>query len=165
MASISTFAAGRRRRDVAGLRTPRLARIAREFTTTTKLSLTRGPKATIKPWCPTPRLFTRSMNKLGGDLRFIARDASHLAAGVGLIGNTTNSNVAFGPRAVEALTGTTSDEVREVVAAEAFTFEPLRGRLTLVATDNGWWPRSFVTSTTASRRRCSTNGGAGSLRE
>jgi UDP-N-acetylmuramoylalanine--D-glutamate ligase len=99
-----------------------------------KLSLTRaeGDHQTLVPDTET---FHQIDEQLGGDLRFIARDASHLAAALGLIGNHNDSNVALALAAVEALTGTTVDEVREVVAAEAFTFEPLRGRLTLVATE------------------------------
>jgi UDP-N-acetylmuramoylalanine--D-glutamate ligase len=99
-----------------------------------KLSLTRaeGDHRTLVPDTPT---FHQIENELGGELRYVERDTSHLAAALGLIGNHNNCNVALALAAVEALTGTSVDDVRVAVATQAFTFEPLRGRLTLVATE------------------------------
>jgi UDP-N-acetylmuramoylalanine--D-glutamate ligase len=99
-----------------------------------KLSLTRaeGEHRTLVPDTST---FHQIGSELGGDLHYVESDATHLATALGLIGAHNNSNVALALAAVEALTGTSVDEVRTAVAAQAFTFEPLRGRLTLVASE------------------------------
>ncbi len=99
-----------------------------------KLSLTRaeGDHRTLVPDTST---FHQIENELGGELRYVESDTTHLAAALGLIGAHNNSNVALALAAVEALTGTSVDDVRTAVAAQAFTFEPLRGRLTLVASE------------------------------
>jgi UDP-N-acetylmuramoylalanine--D-glutamate ligase len=99
-----------------------------------KLSLTRaeGEHRTLVPDTAT---FHQIESELGGELRYVKADTSHLAAALGLIGAHNHSNVALALAAVETLTGTSADEVRAAVAAQTFTFEPLRGRLTLVATE------------------------------
>ena len=99
-----------------------------------KLSLTRaeGDHRTLVPDTST---FHQIDDQLGGELRFVARDTSHLAAALGLIGAHNNSNVALALAVVEALTDTPVHDVRTAVEGEAFTFEPLRGRLTLVASE------------------------------
>lgn len=99
-----------------------------------KLSLTRaeGDHRTLVADNPT---FHQIENQLGGELRYVASDSSHLGAALGLIGAHNNSNVALALAAVEALTGVTIDDVRAAVSQQAFAFEPLRGRLTLVATE------------------------------
>jgi UDP-N-acetylmuramoylalanine--D-glutamate ligase len=99
-----------------------------------KLSLTRaeGEHRTLVPDTPT---FHEIEDELGGELGYVERDTSHLAEALGLIGAHNNSNVALALAAVETLTGTSVDDVRAAVTTQAFTFEPLRGRLTLVATE------------------------------
>jgi UDP-N-acetylmuramoylalanine--D-glutamate ligase len=99
-----------------------------------KLSLTRaeGDHRTLVPDTTT---FHQIESEIGGELRYVNPDTSHLAEALGLIGAHNNSNVALALAAVETLTGTSVDEVRIAVAAQAFTFEPLRGRLTFVASE------------------------------
>ncbi|HVA70294.1 MAG TPA: UDP-N-acetylmuramoyl-L-alanine--D-glutamate ligase [Acidimicrobiales bacterium] len=99
-----------------------------------KLSLTRaeGDHHTLVPDTAT---FHQIESELGGDLRYVASDTGHLAAALGLIGAHNNANVALALAAVGALTGISEDDVRDAVTAQAFTFEPLRGRLTLVASE------------------------------
>ena len=101
-----------------------------------KLSLTRawGPHQTLVPDNPS---FHGVADQLGGDLTFIAPDETHLAAALGLMGAHSNSNVALALRAVAELTGRDIDDVRELVREQASRFEPLRGRLTLAATEEG----------------------------
>jgi len=99
-----------------------------------KLSLTRdaGDHQTLVADNAT---FHEIQDQLGGDLRYVASDTKHLGAALGLIGAHNDANVALALSAVEALTGISSDDVRAAVTARAFTFEPLRGRLTLVANE------------------------------
>jgi UDP-N-acetylmuramoylalanine--D-glutamate ligase len=74
-------------------------------------------------------------DQIGGDLHFVAPDTSGLSQALGLIGAHNDSNVALALRAVETLTGVESSVLHEAVAKNAGNFEPLRGRLTLVATE------------------------------
>jgi UDP-N-acetylmuramoylalanine--D-glutamate ligase len=84
---------------------------------------------------PDNATFRQIQDQLGGELRYVESDATHLAAALGLIGAHNNANVALALVVVETLTGVDADELREAVAREAYRFEPLRGRLTLVATE------------------------------
>ena len=98
-----------------------------------KLSLTRaeGAHHTLVPDNIT---FRQIQDQLGGDLRYVESDAGHLAAALGLIGAHNNANVGLALAVVETLTGVDGRELRDAVEREAYRFEPLRGRLTLVAT-------------------------------
>jgi UDP-N-acetylmuramoylalanine--D-glutamate ligase len=99
-----------------------------------KLSLTRawGEHVTLVPDNAT---FHGVADQLGGELAFVEPDATHLAASLGLMGAHNNSNVALALHAVAMLTGRDVEVVRERVRELASTFEPLRGRLTLVASE------------------------------
>ncbi len=99
-----------------------------------KLSLTRawGEHVTLVPANAT---FHGVADQLGGELTFVEPDATHLAASLGLMGAHSNSNVALALRCVAMLTGRDVEIVRERVRERASTFEPLRGRLTLVASE------------------------------
>jgi UDP-N-acetylmuramoylalanine--D-glutamate ligase len=99
-----------------------------------KLSLTRaaGDHRTLVADSATLRALR---DQIGGDLHFVAPDSSGLAVALGLIGAHNDSNVALALRAVETLTGVESSTLRAAVEANAGNFEPLRGRLTLVATE------------------------------
>lgn len=101
---------------------------------TDKLALTRAPGAhrTLVPDSP---VFREVGDQLGGDVAFIGADRSHLASSLGLLGPHSESNVALALAAVALSTGTPVDEVRRRVLENASTFVPLRGRLTLVATE------------------------------
>jgi UDP-N-acetylmuramoylalanine--D-glutamate ligase len=97
-----------------------------------KLSFTRarGEHRTLVADAPTLR---EHEPEIGGELTFVASDTEHLATALGLIGEHNDSNVALALAAVEALTGVGDDALRSAVRARAHEFEPLRGRLTLVA--------------------------------
>ncbi len=97
-----------------------------------KLSLTRaiGKHHTLVPDTPS---FRQLADEIGGDVSFIAPDETKLAAALGLLGVHSNSNVALALHGVGLLTHQSVDEVRARALASASTFEPLRGRLTLVA--------------------------------
>ena len=101
---------------------------------TDKLSLTNaeGEHVTMVPDDAT---FRGVAERLGGERRFVAPDTTGLAASLGLMGAHSDSNVALALHAVAQLTGRTLDDVEQRVRAMASTFEPLRGRLTLVATE------------------------------
>ncbi len=101
---------------------------------TDKLSLTRAEGAHLTLVADTP-LLRQLGDRMGGDVHYVAGDSSHLAATLGLIGTHNDSNVALALAAVTALTGAKADIVRETVASQASNFEPLRGRLTLVAVE------------------------------
>ena len=100
-----------------------------------KLSLTRaeGAHQTLVPDNVT---FRRIQDQLGGELRYVESDTSHLAAALGLIGAHNNANVALALAVVETLTGVDASELRAAVEKESYRFEPLRGRLTLVAKES-----------------------------
>jgi UDP-N-acetylmuramoylalanine--D-glutamate ligase len=74
-------------------------------------------------------------DQIGGDVDLVAPDTTGLAAELGLIGSHNDSNVALALRAVATLTGVEPAAVRDSIAAVASSFTPLRGRLTLVATE------------------------------
>jgi UDP-N-acetylmuramoylalanine--D-glutamate ligase len=99
-----------------------------------KLSLTRAEGAHVT-LVPDNATFRQIQDRLGGELRYVESDTTHLAAALGLIGAHNNANVSLALAVVETLTGVDADELREAVAPEAYRFEPLRGRLTLVATE------------------------------
>jgi UDP-N-acetylmuramoylalanine--D-glutamate ligase len=100
-----------------------------------KLSLTRtgGDHDTLVPDTPTLRAVA---DRLGGELVFVPADRTHLAASLGLMGAHSNSNVALALDATARLTGRSVDEVRSRVRDLAHLFEPLRGRLSLVASED-----------------------------
>lgn len=97
-----------------------------------KLSLTRAGDDHVT-LVPELVLFHEMRDQLGGDVAFIAPDDTGLATALGLLGAHSDSNVALALDAVARLTATPLDEVRDLVAAHAGEFIPLRGRLTLVA--------------------------------
>ena len=99
-----------------------------------KLSLTRceGAHHTLVPDVP---IFHDVRDQLGGDVRFVKSDHTGVAASLGLLGSHSDSNVALAFEAVSTVTGLPVEEVREAVRNSATKFEPLRGRLTLVATE------------------------------
>ncbi|MFY9782820.1 MAG: UDP-N-acetylmuramoyl-L-alanine--D-glutamate ligase [Acidimicrobiales bacterium] len=74
-------------------------------------------------------------DQIGGDVEIVVPDTTGLAAALGLIGAHNDSNVALALRAVETLTGIEAEKLRAKVHGLADTFVPLRGRLTLVATE------------------------------
>jgi UDP-N-acetylmuramoylalanine--D-glutamate ligase len=99
-----------------------------------KLSLTRasGPHRTLVPDTPT---FRGLAGRLGGEVGFIAADSDGLAARLGLVGAHNDGNVALALAAASSLTGAAVADVRSAVQAHATEFVPLRGRLTLVASE------------------------------
>ncbi len=100
-----------------------------------KLSFTRaiGEHHTLVPDIPS---FRELADEFGGDVSFIAPDETKLAAALGLLGAHSNSNVALALRGVALLTHRSVDEVRARALDSASTFEPLRGRLTLVVIED-----------------------------
>ncbi len=84
---------------------------------------------------PDNETFRSIASELGGELRFIAPDEHHLSASLGLLGGHNSSNVALALAATATLTARTVDDVRAAVLPRAHEFEPLRARLTLVATE------------------------------
>ena len=100
-----------------------------------KLSLTRaaGPHHTLVAESATLR---EVRDQIGGEVDYVAPDTTGLAASLGLIGSHNNSNVALALTAVATLTGVDPETLRESIASVASTFTPLRGRLTLVATED-----------------------------
>jgi UDP-N-acetylmuramoylalanine--D-glutamate ligase len=100
-----------------------------------KLSLTRatGPHHTLIADSATLR---DSRDQIGGEVDIVAPDTTGLAQALGLIGAHNDSNVALALRAVETLTGVKATTLRQTVQSVAESFTPLRGRLTLVATED-----------------------------
>ncbi len=74
-------------------------------------------------------------NELGGDVTFVAPDETGLATSLGLLGAHNDTNVALALHAAALVTNRTIDDVRSRVLESAGTFEPLRGRLTAVASE------------------------------
>jgi len=99
-----------------------------------KLSLTRAAGSHVTLVADTPVL-RQLKSEIGGELHYVPGDASHLAAALGLIGAHNDSNVALALAAVASLTGSAADDLRAAVAARAGSFQPLPGRLTLVAAE------------------------------
>ncbi|MGD0691158.1 MAG: UDP-N-acetylmuramoyl-L-alanine--D-glutamate ligase [Acidimicrobiales bacterium] len=75
-------------------------------------------------------------DQIGGDVTFVAPDVTHLASVLGLLGAHNDANVALALSSAALLTDNSVDEVRARVIDSASTFEPLRGRLTSVASEN-----------------------------
>jgi UDP-N-acetylmuramoylalanine--D-glutamate ligase len=100
-----------------------------------KLSLTRaaGEHRTLVPDTIT---FRELANEIGGEVSFIAPEETILAADLGLLGAHNDSNVALALHGVALLSRRSVDEVRARVLNSASAFEPLRGRLTLVASES-----------------------------
>jgi UDP-N-acetylmuramoylalanine--D-glutamate ligase len=73
--------------------------------------------------------------QIGGTLRYVASDTTSLATSLGLIGEHNDSNVALALAATADLTGRSVDVVRAAAEQRASDFTPLRGRLTLVASE------------------------------
>jgi UDP-N-acetylmuramoylalanine--D-glutamate ligase len=99
-----------------------------------KLSLTRatGEHRTLVADNETMRELA---GEIGGDVTFVAADTTTLAASLGLLGAHSNSNVALALESAAELTRRSVEEVRSRVTDSANQFEPLRGRLTLVASE------------------------------
>ncbi len=99
-----------------------------------KLSLTRadGPHRTL---VPDTAAFRDVTDQLGGAVTFVHADTHLLASALGLLGSHSDSNVALALATVSALTGEPAEKIRALAAAQASTFVPLRGRLTLVASE------------------------------
>ena len=99
-----------------------------------KLSFTRaaGPHHTLVAESATLR---EVRDQIGGEVDYVVPDTTGLAADLGLIGSHNDSNVALALRAVATLTGIDPMTLRESIASVASEFTPLRGRLTLVATE------------------------------
>lgn len=100
-----------------------------------KLSLTRadGWHRTLVPESSDLRTVA---DQLGGDVTFVDADSHELAGALGLLGAHNASNVALGLAAVQVLTGQPLERVTTVVTERASAFEPLRGRLTLIANES-----------------------------
>jgi UDP-N-acetylmuramoyl-L-alanine---L-glutamate ligase len=100
-----------------------------------KLSLTRasGDHRTLVAGSATLR---NAVDEIGGDVSFIDADDTDLAASLGLLGAHNNTNVALALHGVALITERNVDDVRSRVLDSASAFEPLRGRLTLVAREN-----------------------------
>jgi UDP-N-acetylmuramoyl-L-alanine---L-glutamate ligase len=75
-------------------------------------------------------------SQIGGTLRYVANDSISLATTLGLIGEHNGGNVALALVAAATLTGEPVDAVRTAVERRASEFTPLRGRLTLVASES-----------------------------
>ena len=107
------------------------------------------------PSSPTTRRCANWPTEIGGDVTFVAPDATNLAASLGLLGAHSNGNVALALESAAELTNRSVEEVRSRVMDSASEFEPLRGRLTLVATEDVGRRRRGVTSMMVSPlRRC-----------
>jgi UDP-N-acetylmuramoylalanine--D-glutamate ligase len=75
-------------------------------------------------------------DEIGGDVTFVAADETDLAASLGLLGAHSNGNVALARETAALLMQRSAEEVRSRVMDSTATFEPLRGRLTLVASED-----------------------------
>lgn len=100
-----------------------------------KLSLTRAP-GEHRTLVPENATFRELADQIGGDLTFVSPDVTRLASSLGLLGAHSDSNVALALRAVATLTNRDFDQVRARVVESAALFEPLRGRLTLVLSED-----------------------------
>jgi len=99
-----------------------------------KLSLTRasGVHRTLVAENPTMRDYA---GEFGGDVTFVAPDVTNLASSLGLLGAHNDTNVALALHCAALLTNQSVDDVRARALEAASTFEPLRGRLTSVASE------------------------------
>jgi UDP-N-acetylmuramoylalanine--D-glutamate ligase len=75
-------------------------------------------------------------DEIGGDVTFVPADETNLASALGLLGTHSNTNVALALECVAQLLHRSVGDVRSRVMESASTFEPLRGRLTLVASED-----------------------------
>lgn len=100
-----------------------------------KLSLTRAPGEHVTLVADNPTLREHE-SQIGGALRYVARDTTSLATALGLIGEHNDANVALALAAAATLTGESPDAVGAAVRQRASQFTPLRGRLTLVASES-----------------------------
>jgi UDP-N-acetylmuramoylalanine--D-glutamate ligase len=75
-------------------------------------------------------------SQIGGDVTFVSPDKTNLADSLGLIGAHNDTNVALALHCAALLTNQSVDEVRARALDSPSTFEPLRGRLTLVASED-----------------------------
>jgi UDP-N-acetylmuramoylalanine--D-glutamate ligase len=99
-----------------------------------KLSLTRAPGEHVTLVADNATLREHE-SQIGGDLRYVSAETSPLATSLGLIGEHNNLNVALALAAAATLTGEQVETVRSAVQQRASQFVPLRGRLTLVASE------------------------------
>jgi UDP-N-acetylmuramoylalanine--D-glutamate ligase len=99
-----------------------------------KLSLTRatGEHRTLVTDTPTMHDYA---SQIGGEVTFVAPEETNLAGALGLLGAHSNTNVALALRSAALLTKRSVDDVRTRVLESAANFEPLRGRLTSVASE------------------------------
>jgi UDP-N-acetylmuramoyl-L-alanine---L-glutamate ligase len=97
-----------------------------------KLSLTRAP-GEHRTLVADNETMRDVADEIGGDVTFVKPDESGLAASLGLLGAHSNANVALALECAALLTHRSVEEVRTRVIESASDFEPLRGRLTLVA--------------------------------
>ncbi len=97
-----------------------------------KLSLTRakGPHTTLVADHET---LHEVEDQLGGELRYVSSDEDHVALALGLLGAHNDANVALATAVVSTLTGVSERDVLVAVLERAAEFQPLPGRLTLVA--------------------------------
>jgi UDP-N-acetylmuramoylalanine--D-glutamate ligase len=100
-----------------------------------KLSLTRAPGEHVTLVADNPTLRDHE-TQIGGTLHYVANDSTSLATSLGLIGEHNDGNVALALVAAATLTGESLDAVRAAVERRASEFTPLRGRLTLVASES-----------------------------
>jgi UDP-N-acetylmuramoylalanine--D-glutamate ligase len=99
-----------------------------------KLSLTRAPGEHVTLVADNATLREHEA-QIGGTLRYVPSDTTSLATSLGLIGEHNDANVALALAAAATLTGESVDAVRSAVQQRASDFTPLRGRLTLVASE------------------------------
>ena len=100
-----------------------------------KLSLTRAPGEHVTLVADNPTLRDHE-TQIGGTLHYVANDSTSLATSLGLIGEHNDGNVALALVAAATLTGESLDAIRAAVERRASEFTPLRGRLTLVASES-----------------------------
>jgi len=100
-----------------------------------KLSLTRasGEHRTLVAESPTMRDYT---DQIGGDVTIIAPDQTNFAGSLRLLGAHNDTNVALALHCAALLTNQDVDTVRARVLESASAFEPLRGRLTSVTSED-----------------------------
>jgi UDP-N-acetylmuramoylalanine--D-glutamate ligase len=109
-----------------------------------KLSLTRAPGShhTLVPENATMHVVS---NEIGGEVSFVTAEDTGLATALGLLGAHSSANVSLALQCVALLTNHSIDDVRARVLAVAESFEPLRGRLTLVTCESsGGVSRRYV---------------------
>lgn len=99
-----------------------------------KLALTRAAGAHVTI-VPDAAELTSRLDQLGGDVVVVPTDTSGLADRLHLLGAHNDQNVAIAIETVARATGRERGEVLEAVFARAGEFEPLAGRLTLIASE------------------------------